>query len=286
MNHVKNTTFNELIQLYKIPSHTNSDGIKKLVMQYIPDYNWTLDEQGNMYGSHPDSKSRIALSAHLDMVRTGDDIANVVGFNGLLFGIDKDNKYTSIGADDKNGIWCIIQASRHPSKPHIVLFEKEETGRVGSLNCNPEWFSDKDCCIVIDRKGHKEIIIEGSRGQYSSMLGACFKSVNPDWEYEKGLGCDADSIKHLIDCINISCGYYNAHTRTEFTVLDELIETSKAVSKFLDRDWSSMPWDAIKAQHKFRFKPETSNKQHLSDDTDTMTYEEWVAYVDELNKGK
>lgn len=250
---MKTERYIDLCKLYMIPSYKDSTGIKKLMVQMIPDYEWKTDKSGNLYGSHPDSTSGIVLSSHLDMVKTGKDIANVINVNGVLFGIDEKNNFTSLGADDKNGLWCLIQASKHKSKPHIVLFEKEEIGRIGSLNCNIRWFDDKDCCIVVDRKGSKEIIIDGMRGQYSSMLGACFKSVNPDWHYEKGMGCDADSIKDVIDCINISCGYYNAHTSEEFTVVDDLEETVTALNNFLDRDWSGMPWQAIKEQHEYRF---------------------------------
>lgn len=264
--------YSDLVDLYMIPTYKSSKVIKEKIKQLIPDYDWTEDEKGNMYGSHKDSTSGVVLSAHLDMVKTGKDIANVVNVNSILFGVDKDWKLTSLGADDKNGIWCIVQASKHKSKPHIVLFEEEETGRVGSLNCNRDWFNDKDCCIVIDRKGNREIIIQGFRGQYTSMLGACFQSVNPHWKFETGMGCDADSIKDIIDCINISCGYYEAHTADEYTNLIELEETLKAINNFLDHDWSALPWENIKNQHLFLY----GNKQNKCNGNQTEETEELI----------
>lgn len=248
-----NNARNQLIEMYKMPTHTTTEEIKQFMMESIPHYDWTTDEYGNLYGTYHASHSRIVLSSHLDMVKTGGDVHKVINCDGILFGVDDKLKPTSLGADDKNGLWCIIRASKHPSHPNIVLFDDEEIGRKGSLACNLRWFDDKDCCIVVDRKGHKEIIIDASRGQYSSMLGACFMSVNPDWHFEKGMGSDADSLKHVIDCINISCGYYNQHTVNEFTVLHELEETYEALERFLDKDWSAMPWKEIKEQHKFRF---------------------------------
>lgn len=252
--------FKDLIGLYKIPTHTSSDKIKKTIIKMIPDYQWSTDQHGNLYGTHPDSTSRVVLSAHLDMVKTGNDLQYVINSNGLLFGVDKDYKPTSLGADDKNGLWCIIQASKHPSKPNIVLFEEEEKGRLGSLDGNIDWFDDKDCCIVIDRKGEKEIIVSGMRGEYTSLLGPIFKMVNPDWDFQTGISCDADSIKEYIDVINISCGYYNAHTKDEYTDLNELEETLQAVWNFLDRDWSGLPWDAIKEYHAYKFKQKNKPK--------------------------
>lgn len=256
------TARKQLIDLYKIPTHTTSEEMKEYMMDAIPHYDWVTDDYGNLYGTYHASSSKVVLSSHLDMVKTGKDIAHVINCDGILFGADKDLKPTSLGADDKNGLWCIIRASKHPSHPNIVLFMDEEIGRKGSLACNIDWFKDKDCCIVIDRRGHHEIIIDGMRGQYSSMLGACFKSVNPDWNYEEGAGCDADSIKHVIDCINISCGYYNAHTANEFTILNELEETYDAIARFLDKDWSGLPWKEIKAQHKFRFIDNNKGYNH------------------------
>lgn len=275
--------YSDLIALYKIPTHTISTQMKKTIKKLIPDYNWTTDARGNMYGSHPESTSRVVLSSHLDMVKTGKDLKYVVNSNGILFGVDKDFIPTSLGADDKNGLWCIIQASKHPSKPHIVLFEDEEIGRQGSQACNTQWFEDKDCCIVIDRKGENEIITEGMRGDYTSLLGPIFKMVNPKWTFAKGLSCDADSIKCIIDTINISCGYYNAHTKDEYTVLSELEETLHAVWNFLDNDWSGLPWDAIKEFHKHKFgeyKPTTvapfcNNVQKTAEDDEEYTFEEW-----------
>lgn len=270
--------FKDLIELYKIPTHTDSTEIKKKMAEYIPDYEWTFDSAGNMYGSHPDSTSKVVLSSHLDMVHTGKDLKYVINSNGCLFGVDKDFSPTSLGADDKNGLWCIIQASKHKSKPHIVLFDKEECGRVGSQACNREWFEDKDCCIVIDRKGERQIIAGGIRGEYTSLLGPMFKQINPDWKFESGMSCDADSIKDIIDVINISCGYYEAHTRDEYTILSELEETLSAILKFLDVDTSYLPWDAIKEYHKYKFKNNVQVKKCIqnTEDNEDLTYEEWV----------
>lgn len=276
MTVVKNNRFKELMELYKITTHTTSSKMKKLIVKYIPDYKWTTDAYGNLYGSHPESTSTVVLSAHLDMVKTGKDLAYVIHSNGIVFGVDKDFRATSLGADDKNGLWCIIQASKHKSKPHIVLFEDEETGRKGSQQCNRKWFEDKDCCIVIDRKGEREIITEGMRGEYTSLLGPIFKMANPDWNFEKGMSCDADSIKDIIDVINISCGYYNAHTKDEYTVLSELEDTLNAVNKFLDTDWSGLPWNAIKEYHSHKFKTQCANcsKTNSSEDYEELTFEE------------
>lgn len=243
----------QLVELYKIPTHTKSDAMKKYMMENIPHYDWVEDDYGNLYGTYHGSTSRIVLSSHLDMVKTGKDVEHVIVINDFVFATDKKGQFTSLGADDKNGLWCIIQASKHPSHPNIVLFDDEEVGRKGSIACNKKWFDDKDCCVVIDRKGDKEIIIEGMRGQYSSVLGACFKSVNPDWKFGTGAGCDADSIRDIIDCINISCGYYNAHTVDEFTKLNELQNTLDALRRFLDHDWSGVPWGAVKELQAHRY---------------------------------
>lgn len=279
------STISELIELYKIPTHTISSTMKKTIKKMIPDYNWTKDARGNLYGSHPESTSNVVLSAHLDMVKTGKDLEYVINSNGILFGVDKNFEPTSLGADDKNGLWCIIQASKHPSRPHIVLFEDEEIGRQGSQDCNIDWFKDKDCCIVIDRKGENEIIVEGMRGGYTSLLGPIFKMVNPEWKFEKGLSCDADSIKCEIDVINISCGYYNAHTKDEYTVLSELEGTLQAVWNFLDNDWSGLPWDAIKEFHRHKFGEYKAfvpqnyrnnvSPQACTEDDEDLTFDEW-----------
>lgn len=229
----------ELIRLYLF-KRNDYDGLKDFIKSQLPDYDFTEDEYGNMYGICPKSDSKACIAAHLDQVPAG-DIAKVVEYNGFLFGEDKDGYPANLGADDKNGIWIALKAGQHKTKPRLVFFLDEETGRQGSKQCDEEFMSSVAFTIVVDRKGSKQIIYSGANRLYGTLVHILFKSANPDWEYEVGVSCDADSIRKYCDCINISCGYYKAHTKLEYTCIKDLKETWRAVDSFLDERCDKFP---------------------------------------------
>lgn len=235
----------ELINLYLF-RRNDYDTIKQFIMAHVKGYEWKEDEHGNLYGFYPGSKCKCCISVHLDQVEAG-DIASVLECYGYLFGEDKDGDPANLGADDKNGVWVAIQAAKHKRHPKLAFFLDEETGRNGSKDCDPSFFEDVACTLVVDRKGDREIIYEGRNRQYGTLLHILFKAVNPEWTYETGISCDADSIRKYCDCINISCGCYKCHTRQEYTCIEELKECLNAVNRFLDSKYDLLPvFDNIK----------------------------------------
>lgn len=235
----------KLINMYLF-KRNDYDTIKDFIKSNIEGYEWSEDDYGNMYGVFPGSDCKCCIAAHLDQVEAG-DIDSVIECDGYLFGEDKDGHPANLGADDKNGVWVAIEAAKHPRHPKLVFFLDEETGRNGSKECNPDFFVDVSCTLVVDRKGSKEIIYEGRNRQYGTLLHILFKAVNNDWNYETGISCDADSIRKFCDCINISCGCYKCHTRQEYTCIAELEDCLNAVNKFLDSKNDMLPvFDHIK----------------------------------------
>ena len=240
----------KLITMYLF-KRNDYDTLKQFIKNSVEGYEWSEDEYGNLYGVHPDSDCKCCIAAHLDQVEAG-DIESVLECEGHLFGEDADGHPANLGADDKNGVWVAIEASKHPRHPKLAFFLDEETGRNGSKDCDPSFFEDVSCTLVVDRKGDKEIIYEGRNRQYGTLLHVLFKVVNPDWRYETGISCDADSIRKYCDCINISCGCYKCHTRQEYTCIAELEESLAAVLRFLDSKYDLLPvFDHIKD---FRFE--------------------------------
>lgn len=229
----------ELINLYLF-KRNDYETIKQFIKDNVEGYVWSEDARGNMYGVHPDSDCKCCIAAHLDQVEAG-DIASVIELDGYLFGEDANGHPANLGADDKNGVWVAMQAAKHPRHPKLAFFVDEETGRNGSKECDPEFFIDVACTLVVDRKGDREIIYEGRNRQYGTLLHVLFKAVNQDWQYETGISCDADSIRKYCDCINISCGCYKCHTRQEYTCIEELERSLKAVNNFLDSKYDMLP---------------------------------------------
>ena len=229
----------KLVRLYLF-KRNDYDGLKEYIKSQIPeDYVSYEDDYGNMYCVSEKSDSKVCICAHLDQVPAG-DIARVCEFNGFLFGEDKDGYPANLGADDKNGVWVAINAAQHKSRPRLAFFLDEEVGRKGSKAADASFFEDVAYSLVVDRKGKNDIIYGGSNRQYSSVLHLLFKEVNPTWQFTRGISCDADSIRKYCDCINMSCGYYRAHTTLEYTNFSELEEALNAVNRMLDAKLDKM----------------------------------------------
>lgn len=259
-----------LIKLYMQQSYEPAgvEGIRDIVRDCLEPigYESDVDAVGNMFLTHKNRATNTLLCAHMDMVKTGNPIAIVGNMNGILFGLDKDYLNTSLGADDKNGVWLCIQAALTSGRyPSILLVAHEE----GAPHTVDDWIANNqdvlaqyDNCLVLDRANDKEIIIGGSSKEYSPVLGAQFKTVNPDWEFAKGIMCDADRLIDCIPSINLSIGYYGGHRRTEYTDVDELNGALVAVNKWLtatDRKRNTINWKVIKELETFEHEQKGYN---------------------------
>lgn len=247
----------ELIELYKQPSHDPKDipKIRDIVLRFLEPYGYipSVDAKGNLFLYHPESKCRTLLCAHMDMVKTGKDIAQVVNCCGLLFGVDESCNPTSLGADDKNGVWLCMQAGAlSKAKPAILLVAHEE----GAPHTIDDWIADNkdtvllefDKCLVLDRAGENEIIYAGASNEYSGTLACQWKKLNPDWVFTKGVMCDADRLIKEIPCINLSIGYYKGHSADEFVMVDELLDVRDRLLVFLEtpeEELNTIDWSIV-----------------------------------------
>lgn len=246
----------ELIALYKQPSYDQSDipKIRQIILDALTPLGYidTVDSKGNLFMYHPESTCNTLLCAHMDMVKTGEPICNVMQFNGILMGLDKDNNLTSLGADDKNGVWLCMQAAKHSGVRPSLLFVAHEEGHPHTVDDfiveYGDALQDYDCCLVLDRANANEIIYKGSYNDYSALLACQFKKCNPDWKFAKGIMCDADRLIKYMPCINLSIGYHNGHSVEEFTIIDELLGAKKALFNFLkqtEQEKNTIDWNVI-----------------------------------------
>lgn len=146
-----------------------------------------------------------------------------------------------IGFDDKAGIIAIISLWQHYKNQRfrIIFPADEETGGDGAKMIDPAIYSDAKWILELDRKGNKDVI------QTSGTTRLCSDEFVEKWEemgYKRATGTftDVNVFKpnaHWINMMNISIGYYNPHTDSEYldTVAFEKIVND--VAKFIDKDY-------------------------------------------------
>lgn len=247
-----------LKDLYLIRSYSGfEEPIRRGIMAFldrleIPYINFN----GNILGfNHPGEP---LFSAHMDMVNT--ESYKLRGNEYMLneehvFTVDHDtcirlyrsrdkdgkpNQQTSLGADDKNGIWVILSLLKHGMPINFAFCHSEETGGEGSRQI----VSDEECAkfiagckfgIVIDRRNAGDII--GYDNKYCMCLDDRLRAFSDEHKFgykpTRGSISDADRFSSLLECVNLSCGYYEPHSSKEYTNLNELWNTFQFCLKIL-----------------------------------------------------
>lgn len=224
----------DLINLLKVPSMSKKEYyMRKFIVKKLKEMNvpYTEDETGNIYNLIPNTP---LLSAHMDTVGDAEDIA-VLNFiyeeKGIISG------FGNIGADDKVGIFIILELLKRYENISFVFTVQEETGSVGArmfVNNNSELLNELLYCIVIDRRGDSDII--------STQNDYCVQELENDilsiiTGFKPALGSisDADVFNDYLSCINISCGYYKPHTQDEFIIWSNVVKTYHAVKTIITK---------------------------------------------------
>ena len=190
-----------------------------------------IDDNGFLYakGDIP-----ILLIAHLDTVH--EQLPTIIHITGN----DKKNTIISspqgIGGDDRCGVYIILKILSKGYKPYVLFCENEEIGCVGAMLAAEnikvtESISTLNYIIELDRKGNKDAVY------YDCYNTEFIDYIRSTIEYEEEYGSFSDisviAPKTKIAAVNLSCGYYNAHTSKEYVVFQEMENTCLQVEKLL-----------------------------------------------------
>lgn len=147
-----------------------------------------------------------------------------------------------IGGDDRCGIYMILELLRRGIKPFVLFCEDEEIGGVGSNKfCGTpyiEELKELKYFIELDRANANDAV-------YYDCGNEEFKNfISETIGYKEAYGSFSD-ISHLspatdVASVNLSCGYYKAHTTDEYVVLSEMENTLNKVAILLMLDYSEI----------------------------------------------
>jgi len=203
----------------------------------------------------------IMLIAHLDTVHKNlpkeiyhDQVKNIIW------------SPQGIGADDRAGVYAILQLISPKVKPHILFTTQEEVGGIGaSIAANEIQAPDIKFIIELDRKGADDAVFYDCYNQD-------FIKYITSFGFIENQGSFSD-ISHIcpvwnIAGVNLSTGYYNQHTKQEYLNLNELNATIKKVKKI----FNSLPTETFTFESnnplddQFYFEGETFICDHCTEE--------------------
>lgn len=176
----------------------------------------------------------VMLVAHLDTVHK-QAVKNVVVKGEII------SSPQGIGGDDRCGVFMILyvlnQLAKKDIKPYVLFTTDEEIGGVGVAKfCKDYPVNECDIKFLIEfdrANAHDMVFYDCDTTEWKNYVGQQTGLVEALGSYTDI--CDImDTWK--ICGVNISCGYYNAHTTKEYVKFDEMISNAKLVIDWLMRE--------------------------------------------------
>lgn len=227
----------DLIQLYKFYSPHGTDGETQIcdwLVERFKQLGIEVNREGNNIW-HFEKGNQYLLSAHLDQVATnGPAVHFFKSDKGIIRAYNKNWQRTSLGADDKNGVWCILKLAEAGKNFDFIISEGEEVGCVG-INAIEEHIKESTAKIgiVIDRKSNTDILKGGSTDVYCDTLAGCLRNFwnnecqGNNYEVTTGSISDTRVICKYMESVNLCANYEDAHTKNETTDWEGLQRTKR-----------------------------------------------------------
>lgn len=185
----------------------------------------------------------VLLLAHMDTVH--DKLPNVIVCDeekGIL------SSPNGIGGDDRCGIFMVLEIIKNYNCS-VLFCEDEENGGIGAKK-----FIETDLAkelsfnyaIEFDRKGKNDAVFyDCDNEEFEDFITEEF--FKSSW----GTFSDISVVAPFLKCaaVNLSCGYYNAHTTKEYVVIKEMLASMNAACKILDRTTEKDKFEYIEATY-------------------------------------
>ncbi|MFV0425235.1 MAG: hypothetical protein ACK5K7_06745 [Bacilli bacterium] len=178
--------------------------------------------------------SKVCLVAHLDTVHR--EVPTRI-FKRESNNNTKIYANEGIGADDRCGVIAnLVLRDGLVSKPHLLFTYNEEIGGLGAKafvksDIFKELQKQLNCFIEFDRKGADDYIDYGNKCKSLEKIfnREGFKTRTGSYSDVSDLSSSGE-----IAAINLSIGYYRAHTTSEYFIEEEMINNIKKISNIYD----------------------------------------------------
>ena len=234
------TRLERVKQVLSIPSHYHEETMAtKFIVEFCEEhgFEYIVDNLGSVLitkGKPVDGEFYPLVGAHMDTVHKPVK-KNIVEQDNILTAWDDDGVQVGIGGDDLAGVAICLELLLTMPILKVGLFIGEEVGCVGSRNAvayHRYWFNDVGYMIEFD--GPEDYMItevcsgvtlfdrDGDFIQKSFPL--LKESMGKKLRFFNHPYTDVSIIKNnfRFSCINISAGYFNYHSPSEYVVVSEV----------------------------------------------------------------
>jgi di/tripeptidase len=229
---------------YAFNPSTDSKEITKHIKKFIRNRQHRIDDEGNIFiGDF--STVKPCIVAHLDSVHHSR--IKRIKYN------QKNNSISSpqgIGGDDKCGIIAGLELLRRGLDVNVLFTVEEEIGGSGAYTVDVLDVENVSYFIEVDRYGHNEIITQSGLNTIASdEMIESFKPFMDAYGFHSstnGIFTDVNILTSTAKrcAVNVSCGYYNHHTKKEYVRLDELENTICFIASVVSSVDTVFIWDA------------------------------------------
>lgn len=244
--------------------------LKKFLPKYLKKYGYEpIVKDGFIYARG--TNVEVCVVAHMDTTpyidgRTRKRVKQIFTQDGVMWSPQ------GIGGDDRNGIFSILRILETTQlRPTILFTEDEEIGCVGSTKfIQTDYIYELSLLkfiVQIDRRGRNDLVF------YQDDNKAWHKWVEKitGWKTKIGSYTDICEISPIcgVASVNISCGYYDEHTKFETIVLSEVYGTIKCLKKLLRASFDS---DAFYYKEKEIIRYGSKCRNYVFDEDNTLAW--------------
>lgn len=187
-------------------------------------------EDGYIFATHKDCGKYVLLVAHLDTVHS--QAVKWITTKGDII-----NSPQGIGGDDRAGVYIVLELAKKYHCP-VLFTEDEEIGAVGAVKAlkSPAVLGLSESIkfiVEFDRKGDKDAV-------YYDCDNSDFEQFISSTRYFKTAYGSFSDISEIapelgIAAVNLSAGYYNAHTLAEYINVADVVKIIAEASKIFDK---------------------------------------------------
>lgn len=231
------------VKLLKQLMELNQDELHQLLKSYLKKKYKKVEAAKDYIIAEGDIP--IGLVAHLDTVHKK---------TPSLFFYDEEQQTLwsphGLGADDRAGVYAIIQIIEKGYRPHIIFTHDEEVGGKGAMSLINKHqicpFQNLKCLIELDRSGTQDCVFyecdNKDFNEYIESFG---------FTYEEGTFTDICVIapQWKVAAVNLSVGYFYEHSLTELLCTTYLDSTIDKVISILDKEDTMLYYEFIQREY-------------------------------------